>query len=196
MKTEFLKDLLKDVEKESQKTIIDSIMAENGKDIKAVQDKLTTTEADRDNYKGQLETAQEALKGFEGVDVKELKEKIDTLNADLKQKDDDHKAEVEALTYKTAVDNYLNSSDYKFSSGLAKDAVKAKLIDKNFKIENDKLLGADDFIKELKESDPDVFKSEEPIDNPTAPIGGAPAGKSTDSMRAAFGLPQQEEGEK
>lgn len=43
-------------------------MDENGSDIENTKKKL---EAERDNYKTQLETAQTALKEFEGIDVNE-----------------------------------------------------------------------------------------------------------------------------
>lgn len=51
---------------------IDFVFAENGKDVNAIK-------ADRDNYKAQLETAQNTLKGFEGVNVNELQDKITNL---------------------------------------------------------------------------------------------------------------------
>ena len=50
MKREFLEGL------ELEKEVIDQIMAENGKDIEAEKAKTKTAEADRDNYKEQLET--------------------------------------------------------------------------------------------------------------------------------------------
>ena len=46
MKTEFLKDLLKDVE--GNEDIIKKIMAENGKDVEAAKGELAKAEADRD----------------------------------------------------------------------------------------------------------------------------------------------------
>jgi len=54
---------------------ISFVMSENGKDIKAEQDKYAVLEAEKNNYKTQLETAQASLKEFEGVDVKELQGK-------------------------------------------------------------------------------------------------------------------------
>ena len=59
MQRKFLEDL--GLEKE----IVDKIMS----DIEKTKARL---EAERDNYKEQLETAQNALKEFDGIDVKEL----------------------------------------------------------------------------------------------------------------------------
>ena len=60
MQRKFLEDL--GIEKDA----IDKIMTENGNDINKTKEKL---ESERDNYKSQLETAQETLKGFDGIDI-------------------------------------------------------------------------------------------------------------------------------
>lgn len=74
MKRKFLEDM--GLPKEQ----VDSIMAENGTDIEAIKQ-------ERDNYKGQLDTAQATLKSFEGVNLSELQGKITTLTTDLANKD-------------------------------------------------------------------------------------------------------------
>lgn len=83
MQRKFLEDL--GLEKE----IVDKIMSENGSDIEKTKARL---EAERDNYKEQLETAQNALKEFDGIDVKELQGKIETLNSDLKNKETEYQS--------------------------------------------------------------------------------------------------------
>lgn len=98
MKTEELKS--KGLSQEQ----IDFVMAENGKDLKALQEENKTLTADRDSWqkkaetaegsletvKGQLKDAKETLKGFDGVDVEGFKKKI----ADLEERAD--KAEKDA----------------------------------------------------------------------------------------------------
>ena len=59
---------------------INFVMSENGKDIKREKDKSY-------NYKSQLDTATQTLKGFEGVNVEEMKNKISQLTADLENND-------------------------------------------------------------------------------------------------------------
>jgi hypothetical protein len=78
MKTEFLKSVLSEagVPEDKQKDAIDKIFAENGKDVTAVKEKVTTAEKERDDYKDKYETAEKAVKEFEGVDVKDLQGKI------------------------------------------------------------------------------------------------------------------------
>lgn len=101
MQRKFLEDL--GLEKE----IVDKIMAENGSDIEKTKSKLET---ERDGYKEQLETAQNALKEFDGVDVNEMKEKISQLTADMAAKDAEHQARIADIEFNSALDTALTAS--------------------------------------------------------------------------------------
>ena len=74
MKRKFLEDF------GLEKSVVDSILAENEKEVTAVK-------TERDSYKNQLDTATETLKGFEGVNVSELQTKISQLTGELANKD-------------------------------------------------------------------------------------------------------------
>ena len=82
MKREFLENL-KIGDQALGKDLIDTIMAENGRDIESAKKPF----ADYEAIKEQLKTAQDGLKAFEGVDVKDLQDKIKTLNTQLSTKD-------------------------------------------------------------------------------------------------------------
>ena len=101
MQRKFLEDL--GLEKE----IVDKIMAENGSDIEKTKSKLET---ERDGYKEQLETAQNALKEFDGVDINEMKEKISQLTADMAAKDAEHQARIADIEFNSALDTALTAS--------------------------------------------------------------------------------------
>ncbi len=62
-----------------KKSELEKQLGENYKPVSEVE----KVRAARDNYKAQLNTAQETLKGFEGVDVNELQGRISTLQNDL-----------------------------------------------------------------------------------------------------------------
>ncbi len=104
MQRKFLEDL--GLEKE----VIDKIMTENGNDVNNAKKKL---EAERDNYKEQLETAQTALKDFEGVDVKELNDKIKQLTTDLSAKDSEYQAKIADMEFGSILDAAISSSKAK-----------------------------------------------------------------------------------
>ena len=69
-----------------EKEVVDKIMTENGNDINKIKEKL---EAERDNYKSQLETATESLDKFKDIDVDRLKGEAETLRATLATKEPD-----------------------------------------------------------------------------------------------------------
>lgn len=81
MKRKFLEDM--GLTKEQ----VDSIMAENGTDIEAIKQ-------ERDNYKGQLDTAQTTLKSFEGVNISELQGKVATLTTNLANKETEYQRQL------------------------------------------------------------------------------------------------------
>lgn len=70
-------------------------------------------EAERDNYKSQLETAQNALKEFEGVDVKELQGKIENLNSSLEEKESEYQAKISDMEFSNKLDGLLSKSGAK-----------------------------------------------------------------------------------
>lgn len=93
-----------------EKDAVDKIMDENGRDINAARSKL---EAERDNYKTQLETAQEALKEFEGVDVGELKGRIETLTGDLAKKESEYQAKIADMEFNSVLDSAIGGAKAK-----------------------------------------------------------------------------------
>nr|DAP56857.1 MAG TPA: minor structural protein [Caudoviricetes sp.] len=97
MKRKFLEDL------GLEKTVIDQIMAENGKDVEAVK-------TERDAYKTQLDTATETLKGFEGVNVSELQGKITQLTTDLANKDTEFQSKLAEMQFDSTIKDALRSA--------------------------------------------------------------------------------------
>ena len=104
MQRKFLEDL------GLEKDVIDKIMTENGNDINNAKKKL---EAERDNYKEQLETAQTALKEFEGVDVKELNGKITSLTNDLAKQQNEYQTKIADMEFQSVLDTVIKSSNAK-----------------------------------------------------------------------------------
>lgn len=70
-------------------------------------------ETARDNYKTQLETAQNALKEFEGVDVNELQGKITTLTNDLETKENEYQAKIANMEFDSWLDGQLSTAKAK-----------------------------------------------------------------------------------
>lgn len=172
MKREFLEALGID------KEIVDKIMTENGNDINKTKEKL---EAERDNYKSQLETAQTALKDFEGVDVKELKGKIDTLTADLTAKETDYQSKLTDMEFNSKLESLITSTGAKNSK-----VVKALLDLDSLKTSKNQDADLKTALETVKTENGYMFGSDEPFVNPiVAPIGGKPP-TTLSGVEAAF----------
>ena len=171
MKREFLEALGLD------KEIVDKIMTENGNDINKTKEKL---EAERDNYKSQLETAQNALKDFEGVDVKELKGKIDTLTADLTAKETDYQTKLADMESNSKLDSLITSSGARNAK-----AVKALLDLESIKSSKNQDTDLQTALEACKKDNEYLFGKDAPINNPVALTGGG-APKTVTGVEAMF----------
>lgn len=179
MKTEDLKALgLTDEQ-------INTIMAENGKDIKREQDKYSKLEIERDNYKSQLETAQTTLKEFEGIDVKDLQGKISTLSADLDKKDKEYQGKITEMEFNSVLENAITSVGAKNSK-----AVKALLDIEALKSSKNQEADIKAAIEACQKDNDYLFGATEPINNPIAATGKGIQGADTNTttLRAAMGL--------
>ena len=134
---------------------ISAVMAENGRDLEKVKTKLTAAETARDEYKEQLEAANTTIQSYKDMDIEGIKQSASDwekkYNDDLKAMQD----KLEGQAYDFALKEYV--SGYQFTSDLVKEAVIAQLKAQGFKLNDGKFLGADDFMKQLKEANPSAF---------------------------------------
>ena len=158
MKREFLEALGLD------KEIVDKIMTENGNDINKTKEKI---EAERDNYKSQLETAQTALKDFEGVDVKDLKGKVDTLTADLTAKETEYQNKLADMEFNSKLESLITGSGAKNAK-----AVKALLDLESIKSSKNQDTDLQTALETCKKDNGYMFGVNEPFANPVAPTAG------------------------
>lgn len=167
---------------EEKKTEFDKAVIANYKTIAEVE-KITTA---RDNYKSQLETAQNALKEFDGVDVKELQGKIEILNNDLKTKETEYQNKIADMEFNSILDGTIT----KIGAKNAK-AVKALLDLDTLKSSKNQ---AEDITKalEIVKSENDfMFTSDEPFQNPVRDTGNLPPNGVTKEMFAKMGYSER-----
>ena len=166
---------------EEAKGAITAAVGENYKTVAEVE-KIQRT---RDNYKTQLDTAQNALKGFEGVDVKELQGKIASLQGDLKKAQDDYQAKIADMEFESVLDAAVSASKAKNAKAvralLDLDALKAS------KNQADDIRTA---LENVKKDNDFLFESDEPVKNPVKDTGNTKiTGGMSDLLRSAMGLP-------
>lgn len=178
MKTEFLEGL------GLEKDAIDKIMAENGKDVEAEKAKTKAAVADRDRYKDQLDTANDALDKFKDVKPDELQQTIADLQKQLKDKDDEYAAREADRAFHESV-----SAAIKDAGGRNDKAIMA-LLDmealKDSKNQKDDIKAA---LEGLQKDSDYLFGSKEPIQNPTGPTNSSHSEGEDSALRAAMGLP-------
>ena len=155
MKREFLTKLLPDAPKE----VIDQIMNENGNDIEAQKNTISTLTTERDGLKTQLDTARSEIQSYKDMDIDGIKAKAADweakYNADTQKLKDDLAAAEYGHTVKDAV------ASLKFSSESAKKAFVADLTAKKLPVQEGKMLGFEDYVKSYRESDPGAFLPED-----------------------------------
>ena len=146
MKREFLKELgLSDEQ-------IDKIMAENGKDIQAEQDKITAKQSEVDKLSAQLSDANEQAKAFRDMNVDEIKTKA----KEFEEKFNQSQAELKEARENAMMDKVLgglNAHDVDVVKGLIK---KDQLV-----FNDDKIVGLDEQIKALKDNKGFLFKDDD-----------------------------------
>lgn len=143
--------------------------------------KYDTLEAEKENYKGQLTTAQDALKGFDGVDVEKLKGEITTLQTTLQTKETEFQNQLAERDFNQQLESAINSVGAKNVK-----AVKALLdIDalKGSKNQESDIKAA---IEACQKDNDYLFGSNEPINNPTGPTGGTPLPSSDEKMMSSM----------
>ena len=144
---------------------LDSIMNLHGADITAKVNEITTLKAEKTTLTEQLSTANSKLEGYDP----EWKAKAEQAKTDAA-------AQVAALEKGYALER--KASGLKFSSESAKKAFLSDLEAAELPVQEDKVLGFEDFLSKYKESDPSAFLPDKPAPTITVP-GQGPASKKT-----------------
>lgn len=161
MKRDFLKGLGLD------DSIIDQIMDENGKDIQREKNAVNKVNQDLEKYKEeneglktQLNEANTQIQSFKEMDIdgikasaEEWKTKYETDTKALNEK-------IAAKDYDYAIKDFM--SNYKFIDDDVKETVINKFKAKEFKLEEGKFLGGEDFMNDYKENHKALFVLDEP----------------------------------
>ena len=151
---------------------IDAIMAENGKDIKAEQDKAEGLKKERDSLQSQLSEANETIKGYKDMD-------IDAIKKSAGDWEDKYKAsvkELEDMRFDNLLDKGLTGS-----GAYDADIVK-KLLDREALIVKDgKLEGLDKQLAHMQEKRPYLFEPKKP-ETQEQPAGDKPTGAGFQSF--------------
>lgn len=169
MQKKFLEEL--GLEKEK----IDKIMSEHEKDVEkskkeiaTLSEKTSNLEVELEQYKTTSEEANAEIEKYKSMDLEgiqrsaeEWKQKYESFQSESKKQKKELEQQMQRKEYELSAREFLNQDQYRFSSEFAKKAFLNDFIAKGLKIEEGKFLGAEDYIKQFKESNPGVFQEVE-----------------------------------
>ena len=182
MTREFLKKLgIED------KDTVDSIMAENGKDINAEKSKY----ADYDTTKQQLEAANKQIEEFGKLDYEGVKKSAEEYKAKFEQSEKDAAAKLSKLRFDNALDTALAAEKPKNVKMLRAMIDQDKL---KFSESDNKIIGLDEQLKAIRKDNAFLFAEEAPVpDKKPFFVGnyGGSAGNTSASAREIMGLPPE-----
>lgn len=165
---DWLKEILGDAYTED----IDKKISERiGKDFVSRVDFNTTNETKK-NLESQLRDRDSQLEDLKKIDVNDLKNKIAQLESENRTSKENSDRQIEAIKRDWAIEKYFEG--FAFTSDLAKSAAIQQFKEKEFKFEDGKFLGAEEFMIDLKEKNPTAFESEE---SERKPIVSRPTGQ-------------------
>lgn len=153
---------------------INSVLTQNtaeleavNKDVAKYKKQAETFKTKSDGFEEQLKSANTEIQSYKDMDIEGIKKSAE----DWKTK---YETETKALNdaiaqkdYDYATKDFMNQFD--FVDDDAKEIATLKFKAKEFKLEDGKFLGADDFMKQYKEDHKALFKSEESIGS-TEPV--------------------------
>jgi chromosome segregation ATPase len=153
MKREFLTDLGLETEQ------VNKIMAEHGKTVNSLKDEADKAKDDADALKGQLSDRDKQLKDLskKAEGNEDLQEQIKKLQDENKKVKDDYEQKLTEKTFDYSLDKALADAKAKNPK-----AVKALLNKEAIKLDGDKLLGLEEQLKSIQESDGYLFGESEP----------------------------------
>lgn len=123
------------------------------------KEKYVALKTQADGLDKQLKEASVEIQSYKGMDIDGIKKKAEEWEAKYNSDTQELQKKLEQQNYDFEAERYLGK--YKFSSELAKKAAFADFREKKFQLQDGVFLGADDYMKQLKESNPTAFVDEE-----------------------------------
>jgi chromosome segregation ATPase len=153
MKREFLTELGLETEQ------VNKIMAEHGRTVNSLKDKADEAKEEAEEFKSQLSDRDKQLKDLskKAEGNEDLQEQIKQLQADNKKVKVDYENRLAEKTFDFSLEKALSDAKAKNPR-----AVKALLDREAIKLDGDKLLGLEEQLKSLQESDGYLFGDNEP----------------------------------
>jgi hypothetical protein len=166
--------------------VIDKIMEENGKDIEKYKGEAATAKASAEQLKTQLTDRDKQLDELKKVDPAALQAEITKLQTANTTAQAEHEKALSAAKLNFALEARLMKE-----GAVSTKAVKALLDPAKISLDGENLIGIDEQLKALKETEKWAFGEQQPSGSTGMPHGTPPPAYPTVAMRTAMGLPTE-----
>lgn len=162
----------------------DSDLSAKVKEIETLNGNIATRDTDLSTLKQQLESA-----GTDSAKLQEISDKFATLQNEYAENTKKYEAQLKKQAYEFAVKEFAATK--KFTSQAAKRDFTQSMIAENLNFKDNKILGAEDFVKTYTAENADAFVVEKPADPPKTPeiphfVGSTPGGTPSPAESNAF----------
>lgn len=137
------------------------VLAIHGKDIEKHKKQIATLEGERDSFKSQFETADEALKKFEGIDPEKIQGEVQTYKSQLEEAQRDFARQLTQRDQRDWISEQLDK--YGVKSPYARKQLITDCMSENAGLtwKDGSFYGFDDFMKAAKEKDASLYLTAE-----------------------------------
>lgn len=161
-------------------------------EIDTLNDKVNQLNTEKSNLQEQLNNANKEIQSYKDMDIESIKESASNWETKYNNLVQEQKEAQEKSIRQERTNAFFN--EVKFASDSAKAGVIAKFNEKDFKYDEETktFLGANDWLKDLKEKDAGAFLSD--IANPrfTTNLSVPNNTKTNDELREVMGLANKE----
>ena len=135
------------------KEVIDQVMAMHGETLNATKTDLQTITAQRDNYKKASDEANAKIAEFQKLDVDTIKKQASEWESKYKEKETEYTKQITGIKRDYAIEREIAKLKVRNPT-----TVKKLLEIDKIQFDGEKLMGIEEQIKGLKESDPYLFE--------------------------------------
>ena len=107
--------------------------------------------------KTQLKEANTTIQSYKDMDIESIKQSADDWKKKYETETKQLKDNLKKQEYEFAAKDFLGN--YDFLSERVKKSILSEFMDKDFKLEDGKFLGAEEWVKNLSENEPELFKT-------------------------------------
>lgn len=146
----------------------------NGKDIEKHKAEILALETEIKGVNEQLETANKQIEEFADIDVEKIKQAADDYKKKYELAKTEKDEELKKVKFEFELERQLTKAGVRNTK-----AVKALLNDEGLAYSDDKIVGLDEQLENLKENESYLFKIDEETAEDDKPIFARPGGAAT-----------------